>query len=196
MLSGRRRQRIFQTCVRGLSVGEKVFGTTAEGSGPIRGQSKGSNSSKHLWYNYLEEYCPLSNWVSPLFSLLVLHFAERFNYCYPYNEDCQQKMFEYECRLYMNLLRFIYPLLSALCGMFDSMSCFNNYHPSFLLTVGYCLSVCLFLSCPCLSLCLSLCVSLSLSLSLVFIYGTTYLWQSDLVSHWALSSVNFVHTLK
>ena len=29
--------------------------------------------------------------------------------------------------------------------------------------------------------------------SLVFIYGTTYLWQSDVVSHSALSSVNFVH---
>ena len=32
--------------------------------------------------------------------------------------------------------------------------------------------------------------------SLVLICGTTYLWQSDLVSHSAPSSVNFVHTLK
>ena len=34
------------------------------------------------------------------------------------------------------------------------------------------------------------------SISLVLIYGTTYLWQSDLVSHSAPSKVNFVHTLK
>ena len=32
--------------------------------------------------------------------------------------------------------------------------------------------------------------------SLVLYYGTTYLWQSDLVSHSALSSENLVHTLK